>query len=41
MKGEHIDAMGEEIYLVDNVVPQEMVEGWWMDITNYGKWVKR
>ena len=40
MKGEHIDAMGEEIYLVDNVVPQEMVEGWWMDITNYGKWVK-
>ena len=36
----HIDAMGEEIYLVDDVVPQGMVETWWMDIINYGKWVK-
>ncbi len=36
----HIDAMGEEIYLIDDIVSQGMVETWWMDITNYGKWVK-
>ena len=40
MKGELIDAMGEEIYLVDNVVPPHIVEQWWMDIINNGKWVK-
>ena len=37
MKGELIDAMGEEIYLVDNVVPPHIVEQWWMDIINNGK----
>ena len=36
----NIDVMGEEIYLVDNVVPPHIVEQWWMDIINNGKWVK-
>ena len=40
MQIEHIDVMGEEIYLVDNVVPEQLVEQWWMNINNHARWIK-
>ena len=40
MQIEHIDVMGEEIYLVDNVVPEQLVEQWWMNINNNARWIK-
>ena len=40
MISEHIDVLGEEIYLVDNIVPDPVIEKWWMNFTNYGKWIR-
>ena len=40
MTSKHIDVLGEEIYLIDNIVPDPVVEKWWMNFTNYGKWIR-
>jgi len=36
----NIDALGEEIFWIDEVVPEPLVQTWWQDVVNYGKWDK-
>ena len=36
----NIDALGEEIFWIDEVVPEPLVQNWWQDVINYGKWDK-
>ena len=36
----NIDALGEEIFWIDGIVPDGMVTSWWSDVINYGKWDK-
>ena len=37
---ENIDVMNEEIFWIDEVVPQQKVMEWWGNIINFGKWDK-
>ncbi len=36
----NIDVLGEEIFWIDEVVPLGLVQNWWQDVINYGKWDK-
>ena len=36
----NIDVLGEEIFWIDEVVPTGLVQSWWSDVINYGKWDK-
>ena len=36
----NIDALGEEIFWIDEVVPEPLVQTWWQNVVNYGKWDK-
>ena len=36
----NIDALGEEIFWIDEVVPEPLVQTWWGNVVNYGKWDK-
>ena len=36
----NIDLMGEEIFLVDDVVTDLDISQWWVNIQNYGRWTQ-
>ena len=36
----NIDVLGDEIFWVDDVVPEPLLQKWWIDVINFGKWDK-
>ena len=36
----NIDVMGDEIFWIDNVVPDHIVHQWYIDLLAHGKWDK-
>ena len=40
MKNQKIDILGEEIFLIDDVVPENVVQNWMFNIVNHGSFVQ-
>ena len=36
----NIDVLGDEIFWIDEVVPEPLIQSWWESVVNYGKWDK-